>query len=265
MGGRVYDPIIGRFLSRDPLLAVGHGQGANGYAYTWNNPLRYTDPSGFKPADSAQEVYCDDSGNCTVSASRLTYSIHSWAGLQGYSVGNINLAQPAGPRTSTTSADAGVPEEEIPAEDEPQGQEDPTEPICNAPGLGGGGLPLSQRAELARLQAVGGVVGGALLGRLPGAMLGYAAAIGYNGYNLRAGGAWVQGGSRQGNLAYGAAAQGLGIPLQAAQRFAGLYEQYGPSSGGTYRRANGTFYSDPPYGDDPGAQQAIADGYACGQ
>lgn len=147
----------------------------------------------------------------------------------------------------------------------PQEQKDSADPICNAPGLGGGGRTLGQRAGLARLQAVGGVVVGALLGRLPGAVLGYGAAIGYNAYGLRAGGALVQGGSQQGNLAYGAAAQGLGIPLAAAQRFAGLYEQYGPNSGGTYRPANGTFYGDPPYGDDRGAQQAIAEGYACGQ
>lgn len=70
-------------------------------------------------------------------------------------------------------------------------------------------------------------MGGAFLGRLPGAVLGYAAAIGYNAYGLRAGGALVQGGSQQGNLAYGAVAQGLGIPLPVAQRFAGFYEQYG--------------------------------------
>jgi hypothetical protein len=147
-----------------------------------------------------------------------------------------------------------------------QGQdEDPADPICSAPGQGGGSRTLRQRAELARLQALGGVVAGALLGRLPGAVLGYGAAIGYNAYGLRAGGALVQGGSQQGNLAYGAAAQGLGIPLPAAQRFAGFYEQYGPNSGGRYAPENGTFYGDPPYGDDRGAQQAIADGYACGQ
>lgn len=153
----------------------------------------------------------------------------------------------------------------VAAEERPQGQEDSADPICSASGLGGGGLTLSQRADLARLQAFGGVVGGALLGHLPRAVLGYGAAIGYNAYGLRAGGALVQGGSQQGHLVYGAAAQGLGIPLPAAQRFAGFYEQYGPNFGGRYASENGTFYGDPPYGDDPGAQQAIAEGYACGQ
>ncbi len=48
MGGRVYDPLIGRFLSRDPYIdGVGSSQGANGYAYVWNNPLTRWDPTGF--------------------------------------------------------------------------------------------------------------------------------------------------------------------------------------------------------------------------
>jgi hypothetical protein len=47
MNGRVYDPVIGRFLSRDPLVDGRVSQGANGYAYVWNNPMTLTDPTGF--------------------------------------------------------------------------------------------------------------------------------------------------------------------------------------------------------------------------
>jgi len=47
MNGRVYDPVIGRFLSRDPLVDGRVSQGANGYAYVWSNPLTLTDPSGY--------------------------------------------------------------------------------------------------------------------------------------------------------------------------------------------------------------------------
>ena len=37
MQGRVYDPLLGRFLSRDPLIdGRAASQGANGYAYVWN-------------------------------------------------------------------------------------------------------------------------------------------------------------------------------------------------------------------------------------
>ncbi len=46
--GRVYDPKVGRFLSPDPVLKdAGNTQNMNRYSYVWNNPLRYTDPSGY--------------------------------------------------------------------------------------------------------------------------------------------------------------------------------------------------------------------------
>ena len=55
MGGRVYDPLLGRFLSVDPMLdGVGSAQATNGYAYVHNNPLTYTDPSGYERARPQQ-------------------------------------------------------------------------------------------------------------------------------------------------------------------------------------------------------------------
>jgi RHS repeat-associated protein len=48
MNGRVYDPVIGRFISADPLVqAPFFSQSLNRYSYTFNNPLTFTDPSGF--------------------------------------------------------------------------------------------------------------------------------------------------------------------------------------------------------------------------
>jgi hypothetical protein len=48
MGGRVYDPEIGRLLSPDPFVQFpASTQGFNRYAYVSNNPLSYTDPSGY--------------------------------------------------------------------------------------------------------------------------------------------------------------------------------------------------------------------------
>ncbi len=48
MNGRVYDPAIGRFLSPDPHVQMPKStQGFNRYAYVQNNPLKYTDPSGY--------------------------------------------------------------------------------------------------------------------------------------------------------------------------------------------------------------------------
>ncbi len=48
MNGRVYDPVVARFVSADPNVDFGLGtQGWNLYAYVGNNPLSRTDPSGF--------------------------------------------------------------------------------------------------------------------------------------------------------------------------------------------------------------------------
>lgn len=47
MNGRVYDPLLGRFLSTDNFVQEpGSSQGFNRYSYCLNNPLKYTDPSG---------------------------------------------------------------------------------------------------------------------------------------------------------------------------------------------------------------------------
>jgi len=47
MNGRMYDPIVGRFLSPDPFVqAPDFSQSYNRFAYCLNNPLIYTDPSG---------------------------------------------------------------------------------------------------------------------------------------------------------------------------------------------------------------------------
>lgn len=48
MNGRVYDPVIGRFLSADPFVQdATNSQSLNRYSYVMNNPLSMTDPSGF--------------------------------------------------------------------------------------------------------------------------------------------------------------------------------------------------------------------------
>ena len=48
MDGRMYDPVLGRFLSADPYVqAPDFTQGLNRYTYCLNNPLSLTDPSGY--------------------------------------------------------------------------------------------------------------------------------------------------------------------------------------------------------------------------
>ena len=53
MGGRVYDPRFGRFLTADPIISSPLStQGYNRYAYADNDPINLTDPSGFAPSGS---------------------------------------------------------------------------------------------------------------------------------------------------------------------------------------------------------------------
>jgi RHS repeat-associated protein len=50
MNGRVYDPALGRFTQADPYIQdPTNSQSLNRYSYVENNPLKYTDPSGYKP------------------------------------------------------------------------------------------------------------------------------------------------------------------------------------------------------------------------
>ncbi|MGL5317448.1 MAG: RHS repeat-associated core domain-containing protein, partial [Bacteroidales bacterium] len=47
MNARLYDPVLGRFLSPDPFVQDPFfSQNHNRYSYCWNNPLRFTDPNG---------------------------------------------------------------------------------------------------------------------------------------------------------------------------------------------------------------------------
>ncbi len=61
MNGRVYDPVLGRFLTPDPLVqAPTLSQSWNRYSYVWNNPLRNTDPSGYKTESQTSGQYTQE-------------------------------------------------------------------------------------------------------------------------------------------------------------------------------------------------------------
>ena len=49
MNGRVYDPATAQFFSPDPFVQeAGNWQNYNRYGYLFNNPLIFTDPSGYR-------------------------------------------------------------------------------------------------------------------------------------------------------------------------------------------------------------------------
>ncbi|WP_433826193.1 ricin-type beta-trefoil lectin domain protein [Actinoplanes sp. CA-015351] len=56
LGARLYDPVVGRFLSADPVLDIADPQQQNGYAYAHNNPVTHSDPTGLSITLTASEL-----------------------------------------------------------------------------------------------------------------------------------------------------------------------------------------------------------------
>ena len=56
MDGRLYDPLLGRFFSVDPIIHdPKNTQSQNAYTYVMNNPLSMIDPTGYAPEDRIVE------------------------------------------------------------------------------------------------------------------------------------------------------------------------------------------------------------------
>jgi RHS repeat-associated protein len=58
MQQRYYDPMIGRFLSVDPVTATSMGGNFNRYWYADNNPYRFTDPDGRNACGTSDDSTC---------------------------------------------------------------------------------------------------------------------------------------------------------------------------------------------------------------
>jgi RHS repeat-associated protein len=56
LGARLYDPVVGRFLSADPVLDIADPVQSNGYAYAHNNPATLSDPTGLAVTLTASEL-----------------------------------------------------------------------------------------------------------------------------------------------------------------------------------------------------------------
>jgi RHS repeat-associated protein len=54
LGARLYDPVVGRFLSADPVLDLADPLQSNGYTYARNNPVTLSDPTGLSEVELTQ-------------------------------------------------------------------------------------------------------------------------------------------------------------------------------------------------------------------
>ena len=88
MNGRLYDPLLGRFLSPDNFVQMPESsQSFNRYSYCLNNPLKYTDPSGelFGIDDIAVFLF---GGTFNLVSGLITGSVNSfWHGAELFAVG----------------------------------------------------------------------------------------------------------------------------------------------------------------------------------
>ncbi|RKH68732.1 RHS repeat-associated core domain-containing protein [Corallococcus aberystwythensis] len=79
MGGRLYDPRAGRFLSADPFVSAPFSsQGHNRYSYVFNNPLSMTDPSGFTAEGISGCYGCGGQGGVGLDVTRPAMAIINW-------------------------------------------------------------------------------------------------------------------------------------------------------------------------------------------
>ncbi|MEU0558972.1 polymorphic toxin-type HINT domain-containing protein [Dactylosporangium sp. NPDC006015] len=65
LGARHYDPVIGRFISVDPLLSTEDPNQLGGYSYAGNDPINSSDPSGLQGSASCAPGYVGGPGGCT--------------------------------------------------------------------------------------------------------------------------------------------------------------------------------------------------------
>ncbi|MFG3052995.1 RHS repeat-associated core domain-containing protein [Kitasatospora sp. NPDC048239] len=83
LGARQYDPATGRFISPDPLLDPGIPQQWNGYAYSENDPINLSDPSGLA-SEECGKLYDCHGGTITKNNTQETSEYVSVSAQQRY-------------------------------------------------------------------------------------------------------------------------------------------------------------------------------------
>ncbi|MEV6328658.1 RHS repeat-associated core domain-containing protein [Streptomyces sp. NPDC051909] len=124
VGAREYDPLIGQFISVDPILSLDRHQSLNGYAYANNAPVTYSDPSGLEigstPGTCSYDIkYCTPdqaSGKDTNNGSRDN------SPGSCYQTGSCGGTTPTGDDPSTENAKPTIGGEPIPTPKEMLGR-----------------------------------------------------------------------------------------------------------------------------------------------
>ena len=89
MDGRVYDPVLGRFLSADPIIQNPENlQSLNRYSYCLNNPLSLVDPSGY--------TWLSDNWRTLLTAAIAITATVVTAGILAPAAGTVLTASTAG-------------------------------------------------------------------------------------------------------------------------------------------------------------------------
>ncbi|MFG2873158.1 ricin-type beta-trefoil lectin domain protein, partial [Streptomyces sp. NPDC048338] len=87
LGARLYDPVVGRFLSADPVLDLNDPLQSNGYTYAHNNPVTHADPTGLSISLTASERAAALAG-AGLSAAQVAQA----EAMQGKSLSSVILA-----------------------------------------------------------------------------------------------------------------------------------------------------------------------------
>jgi RHS repeat-associated protein len=142
MKGRLFDPKVGRFLTADPIVShPGFGQSWNPYSYVLNNPLAFTDPSGF--LEDALPPYSPGCTSCVGGKSSDGASTTNWV----YIPIGPPPPPPPQPPPNDDAWQAGVPT--VPVDLSPTGgvaTSTPQAPLDGGGGSGGAGQNLGLSA-----------------------------------------------------------------------------------------------------------------------
>jgi len=153
MNGRIYDPLLGRFLSADlDVPAPSDLQSFNRYSYVRNNPLSAIDPSGFLDVNLTSTA---DTGTITPTGhAPITYSTHDAFGAYPTQSGRTSFAvhgQPNGGFSSDRAGNQSIPTDDINTAITGAGHQQGDE-IVALVCYGGVGSNLTELSVIARLQ-----------------------------------------------------------------------------------------------------------------